>query len=221
MPKFLGFCVVLLFALSGCGGDLHFQIHFDQADGLKIGDALVLDGQTVGEVIALNKATQGGHVAEVALNREFAHAATENTRFFLAEDREHPEIHRIEMEQSRPDGKPITEDALVEGYSSRLQGLFPLGELFREFGNALRDLRGQVEQFRRNFEKVPDSDEARQLQEEWRRLMEEIQKAQSTAEGNLNQELLPKLREQLETLRKKLEALEKANPSSQGKPLEI
>ena len=213
--------MVLLLTLSACGGDLHFQIHFDQKNGLKIGDALVLDGQVVGEVIALKEADQGGHVAEVALNREFAHAATENTRFVLAEDREHPETHLIAMEQSRPDGKPIEENAVVEGYSSRLQGILPLGELFREFGNALRDLRGQVEQFRRDFEKVPDSNEARQLQEEWRRLMEEIQKAQNAAKGSLKQELLPKLREQLEALRKKLETLEKGSPPNQDTPLEI
>jgi len=83
----------------------------------------------------------------------------------------------------------------------------------------LRTLREQTERFRRELENVPDSDEARQLREEWHGLLEEIQKAQSEAEESLREEILPKLEEEMENLRKRFEELKPKDPK-RGPPLE-
>lgn len=215
IPLFLGFLLVL----TGCGQDLHFKIRFDEIDGLKAGDPLVLDDQAVGEVLAVESAEDGGHLASVAVERKFAGTATVDSSFYLAEDPEDPARKRIEIVQSKPGGQPLAEGSVVEGSYPSPFGLFPFGSMLKEFGKTLRDLREQVERFRQDFDKIPDSEEARKLQQEWRKLLDEIRAAQEAAEGSLKKELLPKLREELENIRKKLEELEETS-RKKGKPLE-
>ncbi len=122
--------------------------------------------------------------------------------------------------QTRPDGKPLAEGAIVEGSSSPGPlGPFPIAEILRQIGAALRNLREQVERFRQEFEKVPRSEAAQKLEQEWHRLMEEIQRAQSAAEGSLKKDLLPKLQKELDELRKRFDELEKTG-EKKAKPLE-
>lgn len=219
MPRLLPLLLLLLLALSSCGQDLRFTISYDDIGGLAVGDPIVLDNQPIGKVTALRESNDGGHWVEVAIPRESAGAATSEASFILAFDPDNPKRRRIEVVLAGPGGKPIADGAVVKGTSPRPPGFFPFGELLRGFGDALRELRGQVERFRQEFQYLPDSPEAKHLQEEWRRLAEEIAKAQNEADTTLKKEILPKLEQEMEELRKRLEEIQK-NPPSKGKPLE-
>jgi len=210
----------LLFLLTACGQDLHLTISYDDINGLAKGDPVVLDGKAIGKVTGTEPIQGGGNRVEVEIRRESAGAATSEASFVLSPDPADPNRRRIELVLAGPGGKPIADGALVKGSYPKPQGLFPLGELLRGFGDALRDLSGQVEQFRQDFEKLPNSPEAKQLEQEWRRLAEEISKAQSGAGDTLKNEILPKLEKQMEELRKRLEEMQKAT-ANKPKQVEI
>lgn len=216
IPLFLALCLNLL----GCSQDLHFKIHFAETSGLSEGDPLVLNDQKIGEITAIEAAEDSGQLVSVAVDRAAASAATVESNFFLADDPTDPKRKRIEIVQTRPDGKPLAEGAIVEGSSPPGPlGSFPFAEILKEFSGALRNLREQVERFRQEFEKVPRSEAAQKLEQEWLRLMEEIRQAQSAAEGSWKKDLLPKLQKELEELRKRFDELQK-NGEKNAKPLE-
>ncbi len=220
MLRLLPLLSLLLITLAGCGQDLHFKISYDDIGSLAVGDPVVLDEQAIGKVTGLEESKDGLHLVEVAIPRESAGAATSEASFILAIDPDKPQRRRIELVLAGPGGKPITEGAVVRGsYPNPLGGLFPFGQILREFGGALRDLRGQVERFRQEFQKLPDSPESKQLQEEWRRLTEEIAKAQNQAGETMNKEVLPKLEKEMKELQKRLEEMQKTGPKP-AKPLE-
>jgi hypothetical protein len=214
------FVLFIVLMLSGCGQDLRFQIRFDAATGLVTGDRLTLDDRAIGQVTAVQAEPDGSQLIGVAIAREHAAAATEDARFHVRDDPETQARKRVEMIQTRPGGKPIAEGAIVQGeHGGSPLELFPFGAILKEFGGLLRDLRGQVERFSHDFDSLPDSKEAKTLREEWRKLLEEIQKAQGSAEESLKQEVLPRLQKEMENLRKRLEEMQRASPK-RGKPLE-
>jgi hypothetical protein len=210
MPKLI--LLFFMFFLSGCGQDLHFKISYDDVTGLTEGDPVVLDNQPIGKVTGLEKPPTGGNLVEVAIPRESATAATSEASFVLSPDPSNPAHRRIEVILAGPGGKPIADGSVVKGSYPHPFSLLPFGELLRGFGDALRDLRGQVEQFRKEFEKLPNSPEAKQLEEEWRKLTDEIGKAQSGTGDTLKNEVLPKLEKELDELRKRMEEMQKTEP---------
>jgi hypothetical protein len=212
---------LLLLALSGCGQDLHFKISYADVGGLEKGDPVVLDNQPVGKVIGLEPGQPGENLVEVGIPRESATSATSEASFVLAPDPVQPGRRRIEIVLAGPGGKPIADGAVVKGSYPNPLSLLPWGGLLRGFGDALHDLRGQVEQFRQEFQKLPDSPDAKRLQEEWRRLTDEIGKAQSEAGDTMNKEILPKLEKDMDELRKRMEAMPKPEPKPSGKALQI
>ena len=220
MPRLVVLTWLLLLVLTGCGQDLHFKISYDKIDGLSEGAPVVLDDQAIGKVTKVEPSKTGGHLVEVSIPRESAGSATSEASFILATDPDNPQQKRIEVVLASPGGKPIAEGAEVRGsYPNPITGIFPFGELLREISGALSQLRGQVERFRYEFQKLPDSPEARQSQEEWRKLTDEIGKTQNEAGYSMKKEILPKLEKEMEGLRKRMEEMQKAQPKK-GKDLE-
>ena len=220
MPRLLVLTSFLLLVLTGCGQDLHFKINYDKIDGLSEGAPVVLDEQTIGKVTGLELTKDGGHLVEVTIPLESAASATSEANFILAPDPDNPKQKRIEIVLTGPGGKPIAEGDEVRGsYPGPLGSIFPFGELLREIGGALVQLRSQVERFREEFQKLPNSAEAQQLQEEWRKLMDEIAKTQNEAGYAMKKEIMPKLEKEMEDLRKRMDAIQKAQ-TQKGKDVQ-
>ncbi|MGH8577208.1 MAG: hypothetical protein ACREXX_07795 [Gammaproteobacteria bacterium] len=78
----------------------------------------------------------------------------------------------------------------------------------RALAEVLRGLAAQAEALRRGLEDLPRSEEAERLAEQWRRLLDEIASAQDDAEESLREDILPRLRDELEALKKRLEELQ-------------
>ena len=81
-------------------------------------------------------------------------------------------------------------------------------EPWRALAEVLRGLAAQAEALRRGLEDLPRSEEAERLAEEWRQLLDEIARAQDDAEESLREDILPRLRDELEALKKRLEELQ-------------
>ena len=78
----------------------------------------------------------------------------------------------------------------------------------RALAEVLRELVAQAETLQRGLEALPRSEEAQRLAEEWRRLLDEIARAQDDAEESLREDILPRLRDELEALKKRIEELQ-------------
>jgi len=210
---------VMFLLLTACGQDLNFKVHFADIGGLKAGAPVLADSQPVGEVTGIEGDAGKGYLVGVSIDRQHQAVATEDSQFVLADLPNDASQKCIEIVQSRPGGKPIVDGATVEGSYPTPLGNFPFGELFKEIGRAMKDFTGQVERYRKEFEKLPDSEEGKRLQQDWRKLLDELTKAQSSAESTLRKDVVPKLQEELDVLRKKLEELQK-EPKKPGKPVE-
>ncbi|MGH8538681.1 MAG: hypothetical protein ACREXM_20135 [Gammaproteobacteria bacterium] len=213
---------LLSLALSLCcygctDGTLHLKMELEKTYGLTAGDPVVFENDTVGTVASMESRDPNGFVANLEIVKEKRELATTDARFRIADRLSVAQRKQVEIIHAGA-GTPLEDGATVQGAPASAP-LFPFSELFGGMAEGLRNLREQTERFRRDFENIPDSDEARQLREEWRRLVEEIQKAQSEAKESLREEILPKLEEEMENLRKKFEDMKPRDPK-RGPPLE-
>jgi paraquat-inducible protein B len=202
------FLAALMLLLSACIGEaLDLNLQLDSSAGLRPGSPVVLGNQIVGQVASVEPDAAGGYVAKLAIQSEFREQATRDARFVVSRDPADSGLRRIELRPGRPDAPPLADGATVRG-SIEPEPLFPLGDMLRGFTEGLGALRDQVEHFRSEIQRLPQSEEAKRLQEEWARLREEMKKAQETAEQTMKKDLIPKLQQEMEALEKRFRELE-------------
>lgn len=195
--------VLGLLLLAGCGDrSLHLKVHYRDADGLHAGAPVVKGGAAIGTVESIAADPEGGYLVGIAIADKFAAAATSASRFYLSDQAREPGKKQIEIEQTTLGGPVLAEGATVEG-SERSAPLAPLGNLLRQFGQGIQGLRGQLEQFQQELRKIPDSPEAKRLQDEWQRLTEEMAKAQAETEESVKKDLLPRLQQEMDRLQER------------------
>ncbi|SMF96722.1 hypothetical protein SAMN02949497_4128 [Methylomagnum ishizawai] len=212
--------LIVLFALSlsACGpGGLHLNLLLDNAAGISPQTPVVLGDRKVGQVTAINPDGAGGYVATLDIADEFRGSATQGSRFAVVRDPQAPDLRRIEFQPGPPGAAPLVDGAIVKG-DAESGSWFPLGELLRGFTDGLGQLRGQLERFRSEMQRLPDSPEARHLQEEWARLKEEMQQAQQSTEESVKKDVLPRLQRELDELDRKFKALN-AQPPAKSPPI--
>lgn len=220
LNKFAAVAVALL-SLAACGDQgLHLKVHYRDASGLNAGAPVVKDAARIGSVKSIEADPKGGFLVGIALDHPFAGAATAASRFYLADSPQTPGTKQIEIEQTETGGAVLPEGTVVEG-SERFAGLAPFGEFFRQFGEGIKGLRGQLEQFQQELRKVPDSDDAKRLREEWRKLTDEIQKAQSEAEESVKRDVLPRLQEEMDRLREQFREFQSKPAQRPAPPRQI
>lgn len=210
----LAFLATFFLFLAGCmEQSLQLNVRFDRVDGLKAGDPVVFRDRSVGRVDAVEYTRAGVFLVQIRIDADYRAAATTETRFYLAADPARLDRKRIEVEHPGG-GQPLVDGATVDGYSRGvLEGVLPLGEIFKGMGEGLREFRNQIEQFQRGLEKLPNSEEAKKLEEEWKRFMEQLDKAGKGAE----KELEPRLRE-LDKRFRQLEPKEPPKPPVPQRP---
>lgn len=218
VKSLLPFLALSLFCYGCADGALHLKMQLEKTYGLTAGDPVVFENDTVGAVASVEAGDPSGFIANLEIAKEKRGLATTDARFRIADRLSVAQRKQVEIVHAGAAGTPLEDGATVQGAPASAP-LLPFNELFGGMAEGLRNLREQTERFRRDFENVPDSDEARQLREEWRRLLEEIRKAQSQAEESLREEILPKLEEEMENLRKKFEEMIPRDPK-RGPPLE-
>lgn len=203
------FLLILLSALlCACGGGaLELNLRLDADGGLRAGDSIVVDDNPVGRVLALEPDPKGGFVAKLSVQSEYRGQATTETRFIVARDPANPDRRRVELRPGNPDAPLLADGATVSG-SVAPEPLFPLRELLKGFTEGLGVLRDQVERFRSEMQRLPQSEEGLKLKKEWERLQEEMKQAQEMAEDSVKKDLIPKLQRELDEMQKRFETLE-------------
>lgn len=80
-------------------------------------------------------------------------------------------------------------------------------QLLRGFAEGFGVVRERLERFRSQLERLPQSAEAQELQDQWARLQAEMQKAQEATEDSVKRDWIPKLQKEMDALEKRLEDL--------------
>ena len=191
---------LLLFACEETG--LNLKIRFDQIQGLQASHQVIFDSNPIGLVKQVSYAKEGYYWVNVNIKDDFAHAATENARFYIIEDPQDNTQKAVEMIQVREGGALLADGAIVEG-SSRSSAIFR--KWLEDFDQQTGRLGAQIEQFVKDLRKMSQSEDVKQLQKDLEQLGQEMEKAGKAARDKIQNEIVPLLKKELDHLKKRLE----------------
>ena len=194
---------------------LNLKVRYDQIEGLKEGDRVISKQNHIGKVAGVSYSEDGYYMADLAMKKDLANAATEHSRFLIIADPQNREKKAIEMIQARKGGAPLQNGAIVDG-SARSLPFF--NKVRDDFEKGLQDLKKRFEQFSEDLGSVPESEEFKKLEKELERMAEEIKRSGKSARKKIQKELLPWLQQEIEKLRKHLR---KFGREKELEPLEI
>lgn len=217
MLKKIAILWVLSFALWGCEHKgLHFKAKYDQLSGLQTGDNVIFEGHDIGDVTGIAYTQEGYYLVDVGVKQNFLNAATEDSQFFIVTDPNNPARKSIQVIQKRPGGKVLEEGAVVEGSSRTESFLEPILKGFRE---GFDELNKELEGLSKELQRVPESEEYRQLERQLEDLAEQMKEAEKSAQEKWQKEILPRLQQEMERLREELREL--LPEEKKNEPLEV
>jgi len=219
---------------------LNFNIRFDEIEGLKAGDGIFFKGNTVGEVDSVIYTEEGDFLVRVAIQSDFADAATRDSHFYITDDPQIDGKKAIEIIQENAGGEVLRDGETVTGSKKpsifnellnrlqeeayRYQGQFDNDveklkdsvrrdsqELERRMENTLDELSREFSQFAEDLEQVPDSLQLKELEETLDRLAEELKTSQQDIRDKIQNELIPEIQRRLNLLRNHLEQYNRQN----------
>jgi ABC-type transporter Mla subunit MlaD len=188
--------------MAGCFNGTHdFKLRFGDVHGLKKGDPVYFQESVIGEVEAVEYTDAGLFLVSVALQKEFAPAATDASRYYIDSDRERREQKLVRVVQMKPGGEAIEEGAIVDGhtkYAVRYE------ELANELGKSITILESGISAFLKELQSFPADGQIEALERQLDDLIADLGNMSSEMKHTLEQEILPLLKEKIEALRKQL-----------------
>jgi hypothetical protein len=206
---------MLPLVLWACKDILKIKIRYDKIQGLVEGDRVLFDENHIGAVTGVSYTTDGDYIADVAIQKNFANAATEDSKFYIIDDPEKENRKAIEVIQTKTGGIPLENGAIVKG-STKSEMLF--GDLPEALGKGLEGFQEQLEGLFEGLSTIPESKEFKDLQEEFESLGKEMSKSTGSVKEKVEKDVLPQLKEQIEKLR---EQMEKMGREKEVEPLEM
>lgn len=216
MLKKILLLLILPFILLACQEkSLNLKVRFHQVQGLNQGNRVIFEQKHIGTVKNLFHSEENFFIVDIVIKKDFAHHATEHSRFFIITDPLYKEKKAVEMIQIRNDGKRLQNNAIVEGATETSVFFY---RLLGGIDDGLKYFEKKFEQFSKDLKSIPESQEFKKLEDELHRLSEEMKQSGESVQQKIKEELLPKLKEEMEKLRKRLHELGRED---EMKPLEI
>lgn len=207
--------LMLALVFLGCKeGDLCIKIRYDQVQDLKEGDRVILEENHIGEVTGVFYSEDGYYVVDLAIERQFANAANEHSKFFIIEDPKNEGKKAVEVIQTQRGGSPLQDGATVQG-STKSSAVF--SQMRENFEEGLGNLKEQFERFFEDLGSIPETEDFKKLEKELERLAEEMKRSSKSVREKIQKELLPRLKEKIEELR---EQFRKFGREEELEPLE-
>jgi paraquat-inducible protein B len=215
MLKKIMILIFIAFIGLGCeASGLHLIVKFDQIHGLTSGDRVIFETNRIGSVDEITYTKDGSYLIGLMIEKAFVNAATEYTRFVIVSDPQNSGRKAVEMIQTQKGGKPLKNNAVVEGFSKSL-AIFE--RMQKDFESQMKDLTRQFNRFAEELKKVPDSEAYKKLEDELTDLYDEMKQSGKEVREMIQKELLPRLEKELENLKKRLH---KKEQQDELKPLE-
>jgi hypothetical protein len=185
----------------GCGdGSLNLSVHYGDIRGLSEKDRVVAAEVPIGEVRGITKKAESGYTVNVKIRKEFRHLATENATFTIVRDPAEKGRDAMNMERRGDPGPPLRDGASVEGGTAVAGGN---GEAWEEFRRRMRDFKNELDEFSREFGKIPEREEFQRLKKEIERIGKELKRSGREAREKIEKEILPELERRFEELKEK------------------
>jgi ABC-type transporter Mla subunit MlaD len=192
---------VMLF-VAGCSEEgLTFKVRFPEINGLRADDPVVHEQNKIGKVIEITYTKEGDYLVQVVIAKEFIHATTSNSRFFIGRNPQDETKKTVEVVNSIKGGEPLAKGVTVEG-SSRTAAA--LDQFLGSMKDTLKDLQGTLDEMTEPLRKFPDSDEMKRLREQMNDLMEALKQGGAEAHERFEKEILPELQKKMDELRERL-----------------
>ena len=208
--------LLVSFVFLGCKETgLNLKVRYDQIQGLHEGDRVIFGQNHVGQVAGIFYSEEGVYLVDVIIRKDFANAATKDSKFLITRDPEREGKKAVEIIQSPRGGALLTEGATVIGTPK--DSPHP-NQLWGDFGKTLDDLKKQLEEFADDLRNIPESDEFKRLEKELEHLLEEMKKSGDAAREKIEKEILPRIKQELENLKERLRRLGR---EEEVKPLEV
>jgi hypothetical protein len=193
---------VLFMVLAGCtDGAAEFKIRFNDVHGLRKGAPVYFDENVIGAVREIDYTDEGVFLVSVAIRKAFASDATDASRFYIDRDPEKGSQKVIRMVQLKPGGRPIAEDAVVDG-QTRYAVLYE--QFARELGQNIAALESGIEAFLNELQGFPADEQIAELEQQLDAIIADLGTMSHAMKDKLEHEILPLIREKIEDLRKRL-----------------
>ncbi|MDJ0990320.1 MAG: MlaD family protein [Desulfobacterales bacterium] len=193
----------VLGVLFGCGNQgLDLTVRFDRIEGLKTEDPVIFDRSPIGSVTRVTYRDSGDFLVDLVIESSHSNIATKHSRFFIADRPEVSGQKAVEIIKLKEGGVALAPGTQVEG-TTRYGAT--LDRLSRDMGAAIGDLTDRFNRFLKDLEAFPESDQARQLEQELDRLFDSMKTLGESSREMFVRDMLPRIREEIERLRKSLE----------------
>jgi len=211
ISKVYGGCCLLALVLLAAGCEergLRLSIRYDRIHNLQKDAPVYFQGTRIGRVTRIFYEAEGAYTVDVWIADSFANAATEDSRFTIADDPQSRGARVVRILQARSGGIRLKQGSTVEGVVGA--PLVPEG-LWGDLQQGLEFLEQHLQQFGQKLRRLPEQEEFKSLKEELHKLARELRQSEKAARDRLKKEVLPKIQEELEKLRKKLRDLNREN----------
>jgi gas vesicle protein len=204
MPRYKWPIIVslLVFIAISCRSNvIHLNVTYTHLSGLAPEDRVIVEGNKAGTVAEITYLKDATYVVRLQIEKGFAEALTDASVFHVVDDPARQGHKAIEIRVLREGGALLADGATVAGASEadRLEYL-----MRKTLMDGVDYLARQIDKFKQDIEKIPDSDAYRQLERELKELASELKRSEKEARERIKREWLPKLEQELEKLRKRL-----------------
>ncbi len=187
-------------------GALNIAILFDNVDGLKRGDPVIWQGNEIGAVKNIGYLDTGKFKVEADIKGDFKKAVLENSEFYVSS---HPSVADqkiIEMIIIGTGGKPVKNGTVFQG-STRISALIKKERVGLD--GWINDLSARLEKILDDIEKLRKDEEYQKLKTELDQLAKDLEESGEKMSDRLENEVLPKLKEEIQKLKERLGEPEK------------
>lgn len=202
--------IITLFLGISCvacvDGALNIAILLDSIDGLKKGDPIIWQGNEIGAVKNIGYLDTGKFKVEADIKDNFKKAVLENSEFYVSS---HPSVADqkvIEMIIIGTGGKPVKNGTVFQG-STRISALIKKERV--DLDGWMNDLSARLEKILDDIEKLRKDEEYQKLKRELDQLAKDLDESGKKMSDRLQNEVLPKIKEEMQKLKERLGAPEK------------
>ncbi len=196
--------LILVWVLACRSGDISVNVIYDNVAGVTVEDVVIFEQNVVGGVEFIQYNTDGTYTVKLTINKGFSNAVTEFSEFQVVDNPKQKGRKAIEIRITRQGGRLLTDGDTVRGKASSDT---MMNSLQKELEAGLGFIIEQIERFRQDARKIPQSDAYKELKRSMEALAGEIRRSEEEARERIKREWMPKLERQLEALRKHLRQL--------------
>jgi hypothetical protein len=193
--------VTLVLVACSSDGGIVVNVNFQQLSGLEKNDPVLFENNVAGHVRSVQYHSDGTYTAQVVIDEGFVAAATEYAQFQVVDDPARQGRRGIQIRLTQQGGAPLADGATVTGIPAEDD---LASRIRRELDAGMGFLKEKMEQFGRDVQSFPESQEYQDLKKALDDLATELGRKEKETRERLKKEWLPKLQRELDVLRQRL-----------------